>query len=179
MQKAIVILSIIFFISGCGKKDDSINTTTAFNGSSDESQVNTDPGTTLFDIGPTRWQIKLPPGWQPMPNGDNPSHVFAAQNHTQNFLVNQYPGFKESLIEEITQNMKASFYFFEGISKSPLSITFRAQTSPSKAIRIYHQELRPIPGATSFMLGSCSHETHMPSDECLQILEDWKTLTTE
>ena len=159
-MKAFLLTLSIFLLTACG-------------GEKEEAAPVVEALGEQFAIGDTTWSVSLIEGWEKIENLPNPNTIFTFKKETQNFLIHQYAGKGGNIPQYFYDSAKETFFYFEGISIIENVLNFKAQLQAGSPLRTYYQKIVEVPGLSTYLIGSCSHESQDTGDDCLKLLELW------
>ena len=157
-------------LSGCGE-----NTTSTSQPSGKSTPTHTTKTISYLD---KEWQVTIPQDWEILPV--QPQSLFMAQKQDKNFVVLERLLQTNAIGEEILKSAKKDFFEINIKNKTENIWNFTGKLKPHYPTRAFWQKIYTVPGATTYLLGSCSYEVRdQQKNDCVEILEQWKPMEEE
>ncbi|MCF7905788.1 hypothetical protein K9L63_01195 [Candidatus Gracilibacteria bacterium] len=167
MKMRVLLLLSAFLITGCG-------------GENTEVLPKIDSAKEKFQVGPTTWELILPPYWEKLTPPENSAALYLAHRGMESFVILLQKRSSEDIATELWDSAKQDFFSFEEIHFSPHQWRFQAKTTASDPLHEFHQKIFPVPETSFFLLGSCSFPVEQErSNECETIFNSWEISKTQ
>lgn len=164
MTKKLWLLSVLILVGCSGDKDLSSNELPA--------KVHT------FKFNQQTWTITTPGDWQVLPA--ETQVPFMAQKGSQNIAILERDLTNQDPVEQIIASAENQFFAFTLNDRNGAAWQFTGQPGPTNTPRTFWQEIKTVPNARKFLLGSCSQITESPNgSQCEAILKSWEMVEVE